>query len=118
MFRRFLIVCWSLFVVSVIVLGVEWLTYRYAQVEVQDIATQHYDSAEAFSSHLCYQDESRCPGVKGKIARLRSQYFAAKENAENHLSYFYRISAVAIFLLTWNIIWHIGLWIWMGRKGS
>ena len=120
MFRRFMIVCWVLFSLSI----VGWIVvYDYADdaqekvMEVFDRIDEHpaMELESSDESYVTTYESIR--DASGKTVRelLNDQKWLADDRDRLR-----QIAGVFLssgfYILLWNIVWHIGHWVWMGRN--
>lgn len=116
MFRRFMIVCWVVFCFSVVASAVAWNAEDAARSEtfrLLESAYQHpamfSDVGEEISSKMRDEDGNTI----GDIFREHDWRVEDRDRLEDLRG---NSITVAFSLLLWNIIWHVGHWVWMGRK--
>ena len=122
MFRRFMIVCWVL--LGVCVAG--WIfVYDRADdahllvMEVFDQIDEH-PAMELESSDESYVTTYEAiRDASGKtVADLLNDQKPLIDNRDRLRQLAGLFLSAGFYLLLWNIIWHIGHWIWMGRKNN
>ena len=139
MFRRFMIVCWVLFALCVVAAAAGWY-FGFDANHQREVAQAEYqalqnESVNFYASRLA---DELSQGEKDEAdlsdeERERWTEFLAKEKkrqtVENRLEKlrhqidlweqaFLFGSLVGALILLWNIIWHTGHWIWVGRKAE
>ena len=139
MFRRFMVVCWVLFSLLALTGAAGWYFVfeadpkrEIALAEYQSLKDEKIDFAALLQAAELSDgeiDESDLSEDELKsIARAEAQS-EKRDAAKNRLSAINKEidswagaivygSFGAAFMLLWNIIWHIGHWIWMGRKAE
>ena len=118
MFRRFMIVCWVLFAIAVSGFALNWSQYESLASMVSSVS-QDIDNHPAM--RLLPHDQNYADTVNADdktvsdLLRLQSIY-ADKRDARSELAGLFGL--VGLLILLWNIVWHIGHWVWMGRKNN
>ena len=120
MFKRFMIVCWVLFALASFVAtgaGIEYKHHEAKKDDILDTAT-----AQGFNVFDVIDPPKVKPGDVLQMERpwdlyqLADDYRAATDESEM-FSYIALVAGIiAGTLLLWNVIWHVGHWIWMGRE--
>ena len=112
MFRRFMIVCWVLFLLlgCTSLIGVLGSThYRDLSKEIVSesnrVLEQKLESGE-YSPDNPYMTLPKEWTPESRVADRRTENFTIVTLIS---------SAAALLVLLWNILWHTGHWIWMGR---
>lgn len=146
MFRRFMIVCWSLFGVAVLGIVVGLLMYRGSQLGADDIAIAwEVDSADFNEIRKGLIEANKewtayVSSLKRYSAKLKGRGVNVQEElkiAEEELAFISQDMAVlsryehraymgvgitgigiaaAAAILTWNVLCLIANWVWRGRE--
>ena len=114
MFRRFMIVCWVLFLIlgSVGLVG-QLQSWRY-QAQAEQIVG---DANAKIARQVELGVEPVTPWGHDLVVSTPESMEAAKRSGEYAvLANFAGIPA--LLLLLWNLVWHTSHWIWMGRKAE
>ena len=128
MFRRFMTICWVLFALCVVTATVGW----YFGIEAdrqREVAQAEYDAL--LNEPINFVDEIMAEGKdKSELSEDELKALARSEERRNSKTVLAEIDKrvsfwagaivygafAAILILLWNILWHIGHWIWMGRR--
>lgn len=128
MFRRFLIVCWALFALCVVTATVGWY-FGFEADRQREVAQAEYDAL--LNEPINFVDEIMAEGKdKSELSEDELKALARSEERRKSETVLAEIDKrvsiwagaivygafAAILILLWNILWHIGHWIWMGRK--
>ena len=111
-----MIVCWAVFGITIAVMFVVWNAFDSAASQATAIA-ESFDRHPAIVSDVVDEDYASIKDENGNTTRdlLRQQKWAAVDRNRKSATAG-KLSLFAICILVWNTIWHIGHWIWMGRK--
>lgn len=128
-----MIVCWVLFALCVSISVVGWLGFFHYEAEIESIdsgfATQEPIGETDYSDLLneeqtpeeILNDGESSETAREALDRLRRENATRLERAKfvrhetNFLTTGVAVGVLAFSILLWNIIWHTGHWIWMGR---
>ena len=126
MFRRFMIVCWVIFALMSVVslLGhAGCVFYDTKAEELYDMGLNRFAKFDEKGEFLdlnsddvlleIVQNSDNVYSRMMAMAELDRRYYERKNRSKS-----VRLNAVilAAILLLWNLFWHTGHWIWMGRK--
>lgn len=136
MFRRFMIVCWGLFAISATCGAICWGIYGYyesqwdsytselAEVTAATKIKSSYDASIVEELIQDLEDQEQKQRMLNELKKFR----AIEENlpAAPDIDYQIRLyeglafygGTIAAIIVLWNVIWHVGHWIWMGRKSE
>lgn len=134
MFRRFMIVCWILFGLSVLLSGIGWAGSAYYGSELEAVKASLYDHVAASDSRSVQLLADEIRSSSDKISEsIRARAFAELERREKTRALqqersvlrdkhevsielgFVALIAVGL-LLSWNIVCHTMHWVWQGRE--
>ena len=108
MFRRFMIVCWVLFLLATAVTAIGYIGFGHYQELISEVPTVEeraqldWDSLNSDEQYSLLEAEL---DEKQPLRHQRDKYSPLMGLG---------LMAMAVILI-WNIIWHTGHWIWMGR---
>ncbi len=112
MFRRFLIVCWVLFSVGTVAGLVGYVGYR-ANAEPEYVLQEQSEEDLAVSAKDMTAEE-RLEELSGR-ARMLKRSIPRERRKQTFLLVGWSGAIFAGGMILWNIIWHTGHWIWIGR---
>ena len=122
MFRRFMIVCWILFgLASIVAVGT---TIEASRNESLMEAILESATKQGLNVYEVIDPPNVEPGDvvhmerPWELFKFADDYRVAKQRKESFSLFTIAASIVAGSLFLWNILWHTGHWILMGRQSD
>ena len=115
MFRRFMIVCWGLFSIGTVAGLIGYVGYR-ANAEPEHVVQEQAEEDLAVSAKDMAEEE-RLEELRGRD-RMLKRSIPRERRKQKFLLVGWSGAIFAGGMILWNIIWHTGHWIWMGREQS
>ena len=107
-----MIVCWVLFAIAASFAAVGWIGNEYYVLLSDRIVAE----VNAESKYVPVYNEDNEIVQRGIEFKSTPESRAMAKNGEPYQIIGLIGGLVASLILLWNIIWHTGHWIWMGRK--
>lgn len=115
MFRRFMIVCWVLFgMLFAVTFATYYGSYHYA-VQASQIIEAAQAASDREAAKIVAEGGVAPEWMTGPIVETRESR-AALIRSESLTDLGLPAAILTVFVLVWNVIWHVGHWTWMGRE--
>lgn len=114
MFRRIMIVCWVLFSLGAVVGLAGWAGYDYYD-GMQESKQEAYDEQRRKERESQELNGDRNGSMRGGRLGLPIDP-VIERNKQRYEIVGLTGGCLAALIFLWNLLWHTGHWIWMGRK--